>query len=153
MRFPSNRVSIINHMCLCQWVWSVIATLIGCHACQKIIDGPNRLKFGMEVQVTSWALLTICGCGNVCGLVLATSTTSCFGCQKIIKGATRLKFVKLLQCFVLTLAGQREVYAADIYICIYIYIYIYICIYIYIYIYIYTSTTVHLEGQLITLLC
>ena len=52
-------------------------------------------------------------CGNVCGLVLATPTGSCLA---VIKEPTRPKFEWLLQCFMLTLAGQCLVYTASIYI-------------------------------------
>ena len=48
MQFPSNRLSIINHMCVCQWVWSGDIHTKGHHcACQELIYEPMRLKFGI----------------------------------------------------------------------------------------------------------
>ena len=38
------------------------------------------------------SIINICGCGNVCGLVLAAPIESCFGYQKLIKETTKLKF-------------------------------------------------------------
>ena len=60
------------------------------------------------------SILTECRCVNGCGYVVVTPTESCSGYQKLIKGQTRPKFELLLLYFMLTFAGQWQVYAASL---------------------------------------
>ena len=133
MRFPSNWVNITNHMCVCVCVnmcGLVIATPIGHHyACQTLIYGPIRLKFGIWNPINWVSMINQCGCGHVHGFVLVTPTGSCLGCQKLIERTTWSKFEWLPQCFMLTLARKHWVYVASIDLSIYLSTYLSIYIY------------------------
>ena len=75
----------------------VIATPIGHHyACQKLIYGPIRLKFGIwspsdRVSIINYMLVWQC---------------VWFGVSYTHRNPTRLKFEWLLYCYMLSLAGQ-----------------------------------------------
>ena len=102
MRLPRNWVSITDYVCVSLGVDLVLATSIGHHyACQILIYGLIMQKFGIPspsnwVSIINYMWVWQCGCGDVCGLVLATRTGSCFGYPKLIKGPTRPKLEWLL---------------------------------------------------------
>ena len=77
---PSNRMSIINHMWMHQWVWcGHNHTRRSCFGCQKLIKGPTRLKFGMW-SPSNWVNIINCmWVGDGHGFIIATPTESHFG--------------------------------------------------------------------------
>ena len=129
MRFPSNWVSFINHMRVCQWVLSG-----HCHTHRTLLCLSKAHLWTNQAEYVIWNTSNRVNIINIMCVWFGISHAhrSWFGCQKLIEGPTRPKFWNLngfykVSCWDwLGYAWYMLLVYTHTHTYIYIYIYIYI---------------------------